>query len=236
MPGVVLPSTGFEEYAGNYALLTAAGWDYAGTPLSNAPGVAHAGSWACKFVSGHGDFIRYPAATASGTGLTEIVFDATFWMAHDDGQYATNAPLYEPEKIVVNLLSGAAGVDPYPALTVPLGAWCLGITGGAGNRYRTPLGTFPGDGVYRKVRMHVELDGNGTHANGLGVAQIWIDDVLQLDEHAAALRRLTGNPTYDGTYGGVEIGDAGGLGFTYFLLDDLNPTTAGARARCFLVA
>lgn len=247
MPGgVVLPTDGFESYAGSYVALAAV-WDVAGTlQLDTTAGHPHSGAWCATFsrftFGTPSPELVYPKGGGAGSGLSETVFDATFWIAHDapTDLGGPEAPAYFDQKAIARLLDGADRYEePYVALSNAGGN--IGVTGWTGNRYRTPPGTLPGDGVWRQVRLHVELDRNGTHGPGAGVVRIWIDGLLQLDETAAELAPWHAalgdpDPSYEGTYGAVKLTDEGGPGYTYWRLDDLNPVPPAARARCFLVA
>jgi hypothetical protein len=214
-----------------------------GGALTNAAGATPAGSWCCEFHAAglDTDFLLYPKGTWTGTGLLETTFDNTFWLAFSEARSTTDAPNYTFDKAILRLLDGAggSGFDPYVAL--PRGMWGIGVTGGNGDRYHTPTDSLPGDGSWHKVRVHVELDRNGVHSPGNGVVRIWIDDVLQLENTSASLCHPIGtllHGPYEGTYGGVEIGNGGGSGYIWFRIDDVNtcpPLLMAARARCWEV-
>jgi hypothetical protein len=235
MVGITLPVETFESYAGDEAALALV-YDVLGSGiLDNTPGHPHAGAWCATF---DGVTLVYPKGAWSGvgSGLAEQVFDNTFYLAHDAGHFPFMGPSFAAEKEVFFLVRGDnSDTRLAPAFTISVGGWNCGITGYDGDRYRTPEGSLPGDGAYRKVRVYLELDRNTMHPAGQGVARIWIDDVLQMETLTANLSQNLLGGAYQGTYGGIVFSESGGAGFSYFRLDDINVVPVVARARCWEV-
>jgi hypothetical protein len=227
---LTLPSDGFESYAGNYTALDVV-YDHFGTPLDNTAGHPHAGAWCCQFDTS--DFLLYPKGAFSGTGLSETLFDNTFWLAHDAASNPLQAPLYAPEKRILVLLDGA-GNENGCYVAISQGGHNLGVTSGwDGTRYRTPVGSLPGDSVYRKIRVQIALEGTAGYGLNVGTARLWVNDVLLLDAPNVALSGHSG--AYRGTCGAIQIANEGGAGFTYFRLDDVNVLAVAARARLWSI-
>jgi hypothetical protein len=234
---ITLPTTGFEEYAGDYATLTAAGWGYYGTPLDNTPGVPHAGAWCASFPDS--TFLLYPANTWDGSGLMEKAFDNTFWVRHNAPRFGGGAETWEqppvvgsiPEKHILSLLDGA-GNSSGAYLAITTGGWnCCVVSEQSGLKYTTPVDSLPGDGTWHKLR--VQLTFESTYGGSDGTVTLWIDDVLQRSSTGVRFSGTAG--PYAATYGGIQIENSGGAGFTTWSLDDVNLVPAIGRARLWEV-
>jgi hypothetical protein len=223
---LTLPSDTFESYAGDYAALDVV-YDHFGTPLSNGAGVAHSGSWACQF--DQDDYLLWPKGTWDGTtGRSEAIIDNTFWLKFA-AFYAAGV-----ERVGIRYLitvAAPSGLDVGCYVALGAGGWIGVDSTPFGSHYRSAFDALPHDEQYHKIRLLLELDGNGVHPVGEGVIRIWVDDALVL-EVTDALLTVFGRRTT----GGLAIGNGNSFVDWWFRVDDVNVVPVAGRARLWEVS